>query len=155
MSKGLAGEIENIPFLQTNADAATMFATFWIEENLRAVAIPATPICADCFSELSYSRSDSGRQFELAARLGRHAAEDLRGSVVSTWIRFCSFRGNAVQLSVLEIAGDSLWGLLEAMGHKVVVGKSMGSANSIVRRKDGVLMGASDPRQRGTLAVGY
>ena len=45
--------------------------------------------------------------------------------------------------------------LLEAMGHKVVVGKSMGSANSIVRRKDGVLMGASDPRQRGTLAVGY
>ena len=72
-----------------------------------------------------------------------------------TWIRFCSFRGNAVQLSVLEIAGDSLWGLLEAMGHKVVVGKSMGSANSIVRRKDGVLMGASDPRQRGTLAVGY
>jgi len=28
--------------------------------------------------------------------------------------------------------------LLEAMGHKVVVGKSMGSANSIVRRKDGI-----------------
>jgi hypothetical protein len=26
------GGIENIPFLQTNADAATMFATFWIEE---------------------------------------------------------------------------------------------------------------------------
>src|SRR5271154_2698232 len=45
--------------------------------------------------------------------------------------------------------------LLEAMGHKVVVGKSMGSANSIVRRKDGVLMGASDARQRRTLALGY
>ena len=45
--------------------------------------------------------------------------------------------------------------LLEAMGHKVVVGKSMGSANSIARTKDGVLMGASDLRQRGTLAVGY
>ena len=45
--------------------------------------------------------------------------------------------------------------LLEAMGHKVVVRKSMGSANSIARTKDGVLMGASDPRQRGTLAVGY
>ena len=45
--------------------------------------------------------------------------------------------------------------LLEAMGHKVVVGKSMGSANSIARTKDGVLTGASDPRQRGTLAVGY
>ena len=45
--------------------------------------------------------------------------------------------------------------LLEAMGHKVVVGNSMGSANSILRSKDGVLTGASDPRQRGTLAVGY
>ena len=30
--QGAGGEIENIPFLQTNADAATMFATFWIEE---------------------------------------------------------------------------------------------------------------------------
>jgi gamma-glutamyltranspeptidase/glutathione hydrolase len=45
--------------------------------------------------------------------------------------------------------------LLEAMGHKVVVRASMGSANSITRTKDGVLMGASDLRQRGTLAVGY
>jgi hypothetical protein len=30
--QGAGGGIENIPFLQTNADAATMFATFWIEE---------------------------------------------------------------------------------------------------------------------------
>jgi gamma-glutamyltranspeptidase/glutathione hydrolase len=45
--------------------------------------------------------------------------------------------------------------LLEAMGHKVVVRESIGSANSIARTKDGVLTGASDPRQRGTLAVGY
>ena len=44
--------------------------------------------------------------------------------------------------------------LLEAMGHKVVVREAMGSANTIAR-KDGVLTGASDPRQRGTLAVGY
>ncbi|MGO9757587.1 MAG: gamma-glutamyltransferase [Roseiarcus sp.] len=44
--------------------------------------------------------------------------------------------------------------LLEAMGHKVVLGEAMGSANTIERR-NGVLMGASDPRQRGTLAVGY
>jgi gamma-glutamyltranspeptidase/glutathione hydrolase len=44
--------------------------------------------------------------------------------------------------------------LLEAMGHKVVVRESMGSANTI-ERKNGVLLGASDPRQRGTLAVGY
>jgi gamma-glutamyltranspeptidase/glutathione hydrolase len=44
--------------------------------------------------------------------------------------------------------------LLEAMGHKVVVRESMGSANTIAR-KDGWLTGASDPRQRGTLALGY
>jgi hypothetical protein len=29
---GTGGGIENIPFLQQNADAATVFATFWIEE---------------------------------------------------------------------------------------------------------------------------
>ena len=46
--------------------------------------------------------------------------------------------------------------LLEAMGYQVVVHEAMGSANTIARNVlHGVLMGASDPRQRGTLAVGY
>ncbi len=45
--------------------------------------------------------------------------------------------------------------LLEAMGHKVVVREAMGSANSILRSPDGLLTGASDLRQRGTLAVGF
>jgi gamma-glutamyltranspeptidase/glutathione hydrolase len=45
--------------------------------------------------------------------------------------------------------------LLEAMGHKVVIRAAMGSANTIVRAPDGELEGASDLRQRGTLAVGY
>jgi gamma-glutamyltranspeptidase/glutathione hydrolase len=45
--------------------------------------------------------------------------------------------------------------LLEAMGHKVVVRDAMGSANTIVRTPDAELEGASDLRQRGTLAVGY
>ena len=45
--------------------------------------------------------------------------------------------------------------LLEAMGHKVVVRDAMGSANTIVRTLDGELEGASDLRQRGTLAIGY
>ena len=45
--------------------------------------------------------------------------------------------------------------LLEEMGHKVVLSPSMGSANTIVRAPDGELTGASDLRQRGTLAVGY
>jgi gamma-glutamyltranspeptidase/glutathione hydrolase len=52
------------------------------------------------------------------------------------------------------ISGDTVR-LLEAMGHKVVVRESMGSANTIARSPDGVLTGASDLRQRGTLAVGY
>ena len=43
---------------------------------------------------------------------------------------------------------------LEALGHKVVVHDAWGSAQSIVRA-NGLLMGASDTRQRGTLAVGY
>ncbi len=45
--------------------------------------------------------------------------------------------------------------LLEAMGHKVVARDAMGSANTILRTSDGELEGASDLRQRGTLAVGY
>jgi gamma-glutamyltranspeptidase / glutathione hydrolase len=45
--------------------------------------------------------------------------------------------------------------LLEAMGHKVVLRDAMGSANTIVRTPKGELEGASDLRQRGTLAVGY
>ncbi len=45
--------------------------------------------------------------------------------------------------------------LLEAIGHKVVVREAMGSANSILRSPDGLLTGASDLRQRGTLAVGF
>jgi gamma-glutamyltranspeptidase/glutathione hydrolase len=44
--------------------------------------------------------------------------------------------------------------LLEAMGHKVVTREAMGSASSIVI-EDGLLTGAADPRQRGTLAAGY
>ncbi len=45
--------------------------------------------------------------------------------------------------------------LLEAMGHKVSLGEAMGSANTIVRAPHGELTGASDLRQRGTLAVGW
>jgi gamma-glutamyltranspeptidase/glutathione hydrolase len=45
-------------------------------------------------------------------------------------------------------------GLLEARGHRVVVGRTFGSANSILVTPGG-LTGAADPRQRGTLADGY
>jgi gamma-glutamyltranspeptidase/glutathione hydrolase len=44
--------------------------------------------------------------------------------------------------------------LLEARGHTIVVGRTFGSANSILVTPDG-LTGAADPRQRGTLAEGY
>ena len=44
--------------------------------------------------------------------------------------------------------------LLEARGHKIAVGRTFGSANSITVTPEG-LAGAADPRQRGTLAAGY
>jgi gamma-glutamyltranspeptidase / glutathione hydrolase len=44
--------------------------------------------------------------------------------------------------------------LLETLGHKVAVRDAWGSAQSIFR-ESGVLMGAADTRQRGTLAAGY
>jgi gamma-glutamyltranspeptidase / glutathione hydrolase len=45
--------------------------------------------------------------------------------------------------------------LLRAMGYAVVFGNASGSANTIARSPDGLLTGAADPRQSGTLAVGY
>lgn len=44
---------------------------------------------------------------------------------------------------------------LQAKGHKVTIGTASGSANSIAVTADGLLVGAADPRQRGTLAAGY
>jgi gamma-glutamyltranspeptidase / glutathione hydrolase len=44
--------------------------------------------------------------------------------------------------------------ILESLGHKVATRGAWGSAQSIVRA-GGLLMGAADARQRGTLAVGY
>jgi gamma-glutamyltranspeptidase/glutathione hydrolase len=44
--------------------------------------------------------------------------------------------------------------LLEARGHKIVVGRTFGSANSILVTA-GTLTGIGDPRQRGTLADGH
>ena len=43
--------------------------------------------------------------------------------------------------------------LLRAKGHKIVVGSTSGSANSVAVTREG-LVGAADPRQRGTSAEG-
>ncbi|MBV8104350.1 MAG: gamma-glutamyltransferase [Hyphomicrobiales bacterium] len=59
------------------------------------------------------------------------------------------------ELRIERGMSDDTIRLLEAMGHKVVVREAIGSANTIARSPDGVLTGASDLRQRGTLAVGY
>ena len=45
--------------------------------------------------------------------------------------------------------------LLEAMGHKVAEQPVMGSTHSIMRREDGALFGASDPRRPSSLTAGY
>jgi gamma-glutamyltranspeptidase/glutathione hydrolase len=51
------------------------------------------------------------------------------------------------------LSGDTIR-LLEASGHEVRVRDAWGSAQSIVRMP-GLLLGAADTRQRGTLAAGY
>ena len=45
--------------------------------------------------------------------------------------------------------------LLEAKGHVVRVQPVMGSTHSIMRREDGSLFGASDPRRPSALTAGY
>jgi gamma-glutamyltranspeptidase/glutathione hydrolase len=45
--------------------------------------------------------------------------------------------------------------LLEAKGHAVREQSVMGSTHSILRREDGTLFGASDPRQPSALTAGY
>ncbi len=51
------------------------------------------------------------------------------------------------------LSADTI-GLLQAQGYKVTVGNAWGSAQTI-GRANGVLIGASDPRQRDTKAGGY
>jgi gamma-glutamyltranspeptidase / glutathione hydrolase len=51
------------------------------------------------------------------------------------------------------LPGDTI-AALEKLGHKVVPRPPWGSASSIARR-DGLLFGAADPRQKGTCAAGY
>jgi gamma-glutamyltranspeptidase/glutathione hydrolase len=57
-------------------------------------------------------------------------------------------------LMVEEGVSPDTLALLRAKGHPVKVGASSGSANSVMA-EDGLLAGASDPRQRGTLAEGH
>ncbi|WP_395664870.1 gamma-glutamyltransferase [Methylocella sp.] len=52
------------------------------------------------------------------------------------------------------VSPDTL-ALLRGLGHTVVEGGAWGSAQSVLRRPDGLLEGAADSRQRGTLAAGY
>ena len=51
------------------------------------------------------------------------------------------------------ISPDTL-GILRSKGHQIRHGATSGSANSILVTPEG-LQGASDPRQRGTAAIGY
>jgi gamma-glutamyltranspeptidase/glutathione hydrolase len=64
-------------------------------------------------------------------------------------------QGAPDQLEVERGVSPDTIRLLEAMGHKVAERGAWGSAQSILRGEGGVLMGAADTRQRGTLAVGY
>ncbi|MBX9933835.1 MAG: gamma-glutamyltransferase [Methylobacterium sp.] len=57
-------------------------------------------------------------------------------------------------LSVEEGVSPDTVAILRARGHRVSVGRTSGSANSVMA-VDGLLAGAADSRQRGTLADGY
>ena len=63
-------------------------------------------------------------------------------------------QGAPDQLEVERGVSPDTIRLLEALGHKVAQRGAWGSAQSILRG-EGILMGAADTRQRGTLAVGY
>ncbi|KQP10980.1 gamma-glutamyltranspeptidase [Methylobacterium sp. Leaf99] len=57
-------------------------------------------------------------------------------------------------LTVEEGVSPDTLAILRARGHRVVVAPASGSANSVMA-VDGLVAGAADPRQRGTLAEGY
>jgi hypothetical protein len=78
---GGGGGIENIPFLQLNANAAVVFATFWIETIRPSLSgFHADPVCANCHPELSdHQTGRSPGALQLAPRLRCNAQKDLRG----------------------------------------------------------------------------
>src|SRR5574337_1598466 len=107
-------------------------------------------------------------QLELAT--GTPGGSRIITTVVQIIVNVIDHKLNVAEAQIAPRAHDQLWPdelriergvspdtirLLEAMGHKVVVREAMGSANTIARSPDGVLTGASDLRQRGTLAVGF
>jgi gamma-glutamyltranspeptidase/glutathione hydrolase len=59
------------------------------------------------------------------------------------------------ELRIEEGVSSDTIGLLEAKGHVVRVQEVMGSTQSIMRREDGILFGASDPRRPSALTAGY
>jgi gamma-glutamyltranspeptidase/glutathione hydrolase len=59
------------------------------------------------------------------------------------------------ELRIEEGVSPDTIGLLEAKGHVVRVQEVMGSTQSILRREDGILFGASDPRRSSALTAGY
>ena len=57
-------------------------------------------------------------------------------------------------IGICGTAMASLAGMLQARGHRVVIGRNATSANSIAVTADGYA-GVADPRTRGALAAGY
>jgi gamma-glutamyltranspeptidase/glutathione hydrolase len=90
-------------------------------------------------------------------------------TVLQTIVNIVDFRMNLMQavaaprihhqwrpdvLTVEEGVSPDTLAILRARGHRVVVAPASGSANSVMAA-DGLVAGAADPRQRGTLAEGY
>ena len=119
-------------------------------------------------SSMSPTFVEKDGQLELAT--GTPGGSRIITTVLQILVDTIDFGLNVSEATDAPRAHDQLWPdeimvergfspdtirLLEAMGHKVTLRPTSGSANSIARAADGTLTGASDPRQRGTLAVGY
>ena len=75
--QGAGGGIENIPFLQTNANAATMFSTFWIEEISAPTKFLQLQYVQTVFLNFPVLGSNPVNNLTLATRFRRHPAEDV------------------------------------------------------------------------------
>ena len=88
------------------------------------------------------------------ATVSMNAAGDFSLTATVPLKELASRAGPNVRIGLVIAPGERTLTLLRAHGHAVAVRPSSGSANSVMA-VDGLLAGAADPRQRGTLAEGY
>ena len=119
----------------------------------RCQTVRFAPLSEDLLTEVLLSQGMVERK-EEAKELASLAAGSLDRAIELSDPELRKFRGEL--LSVLAEPGfdPALLADLAARGHKIVPARPATSANSIAVTKGGVV-GAADPRTRGSLAAGY